>query len=81
MILHQLRAQVEQSGRISRHQLARQFGLSEDGVDAMMALWLRKGVIGQERGGCRSGDCCLPSGEVWYRLLKPDELPVTVILR
>ncbi|MDO6705731.1 FeoC-like transcriptional regulator [Photobacterium sp. 1_MG-2023] len=79
MILHQLRAQVEQSGRVSRRQLARQFGLTEDGVDAMMALWQRKGVIGQERVGCRSVDCCQPFGEVWYRLLKPDELPVTVI--
>ncbi|MCM0147376.1 ferrous iron transport protein C [Photobacterium galatheae] len=79
MILHQLREQVERSGRISRRQLAHRFGLSEDGVDAMMALWVKKGLIGQEREGCGSVTCCQSSGEVWYRILKANELPVTVI--
>lgn len=79
MILQQLREQVEQSGRISRRQLAHRFGLSEDGVDAMMALWVKKGLIGQERDGCNSAGCCKPQGEVWYRVLKANELPVTVI--
>ena len=30
---------------MSRKELAQEFGLSEDGVDAMMSVWVKKGSI------------------------------------
>lgn len=45
MILTQLKAYLDQHASVSRKELAKQFHLSEDGVDAMLSVWIRKGRI------------------------------------
>lgn len=48
MILQELKQYITDNGRVSRKQLSLHFGMSEDGVDAMLAVWVRKGTIGKE---------------------------------
>ncbi|MCW8327548.1 FeoC-like transcriptional regulator [Photobacterium sp. SDRW27] len=79
MILQQLKQYIEQQRRVSRKSLANHFGMSEDGVDAMLDIWIRKGTVGKELVGCDSESCCQSAQEVWYRWLQADELSVTVI--
>ncbi|MGD8233576.1 FeoC-like transcriptional regulator [Vibrio sp. TRT 1302] len=45
MILAELKQFIDQQGSVSQRELAKKFGLSEDGVDAMLSVWIRKGVI------------------------------------
>ncbi|GEA49484.1 hypothetical protein VIN01S_02880 [Vibrio inusitatus NBRC 102082] len=58
MILQQLKSYLEQHGTTERTVLANHFGLTEDGVDAMLQVWVNKGKVtrmfdtikGQEKG-------------------------------
>ncbi|MBY5943634.1 FeoC-like transcriptional regulator [Photobacterium rosenbergii] len=79
MILQQLKQYIEQHGRASRKALAMRFGMSEDGVEAMLEVWIRKGKLGKELVGCDSDGCCQGAKEIWYRPLKSDELSITVM--
>ena len=79
MILQQLKQYIEQHGRVSRKQLSDHFGMSEDGVEAMLDVWIRKGSVGKELVGCESSDCCQPAKEIWYRCLSSNELSITVM--
>lgn len=79
MILQQLKQYIEQQGRSSRKSLASHFGMSEDGVEAMLDVWVRKGTVGKELVGCDSDNCCQPAKEVWYRCLNDNELSITVM--
>ncbi|GAM55595.1 ferrous iron transport protein C [Vibrio ishigakensis] len=45
MILQQLKAYLEEHGTSERKVLANHFGLSEDGVDAMLQRWIDKGQV------------------------------------
>jgi putative ferrous iron transport protein C len=45
MILNELKQHIEQEGQVTQKELAKKFALSEDGVDAMLAVWIKKGVI------------------------------------
>ncbi len=45
MILTELKQAIETQGSVTRKELAQRFSISEDGVDAMLAIWIKKGVI------------------------------------
>ena len=45
MILAELKQYITSKASVSRKELAQEFGLSEDGVDAMMSVWVKKGSI------------------------------------
>lgn len=45
MILAELKQYITSKACVSRKELAQEFGLSEDGVDAMMSVWVKKGSI------------------------------------
>lgn len=45
MILQQLKAYIEQQGMASRQDLAKKFSLTQDGVDAMLQVWVKKGRL------------------------------------
>ncbi|PSW07468.1 FeoC-like transcriptional regulator [Photobacterium lipolyticum] len=79
MILQQLKQYIEQHGRSSRKNLATHFGMSEDGVEAMLDVWVRQGSVGKELVGCDSDNCFQSAKEVWYRCLHANELSVTVM--
>ncbi|MEE3880154.1 FeoC-like transcriptional regulator [Vibrio sp. YYF0003] len=45
MILKQLYNYIADNGAVSQSELAKQFGMSEDGADAMLSVWIKKGRI------------------------------------
>ncbi|KII75485.1 FeoC-like transcriptional regulator [Vibrio renipiscarius] len=45
MILTELKQYIDAKGGASRTELAKKFALSEDGVDAMLSVWIKKGII------------------------------------
>ena len=45
MILTELVEYITKKRTISRAQLAQRFAMSEDGVDAMLEVWIKKGKI------------------------------------
>ena len=79
MILTQLKEYIVKHGRPSRSVLAKHFSISEDGVDAMLDVWLRRGMLSRELVGCRQETSCQTAKEVWYRWHTGPELSITVI--
>lgn len=49
MILNDLKAAIEKENGITRQELARRFSLSEDGIDAMLSVWIKKGEISRQQ--------------------------------
>ncbi|MFA0228426.1 FeoC-like transcriptional regulator, partial [Vibrio sp. 10N.261.45.A7] len=45
MILTELHQYIDSQGVAARKELAAKFGMSEDGVDAMLGVWVKKGKI------------------------------------
>jgi len=45
MILSELKQHIDAEGSVSRKDLAKKFCLSEDGVDAMLSVWINKGMV------------------------------------
>lgn len=45
MILQQIKKHIFECDCVSRKELAKKFALSEDGVDAMLELWIKKGQL------------------------------------
>ena len=45
MILKELYQYIADNGPVSQTDLAKQFGMSEDGADAMLSVWIKKGKI------------------------------------
>ncbi|EJN6827300.1 iron transporter FeoC [Vibrio cidicii] len=45
MILDELYQYVAEQGVVSCRDLAKHFGMSDDGVDAMLSVWIKKGKI------------------------------------
>ncbi|MDC0611720.1 FeoC-like transcriptional regulator [Vibrio sp.] len=76
MILHELRNYIAEKGMVTRNELAKRFALSEDGVDAMLEVWLKKGVI------CRYADTNLKNhvSRVRYSINERESIPMNVIL-
>ncbi|MGR5119210.1 FeoC-like transcriptional regulator [Vibrio astriarenae] len=45
MIVSRLFEYIKQNGTVGQAQLAQHFGISADGVDAMLAIWISKGKL------------------------------------
>lgn len=45
MILRELHQYIGEQGGAARKELATKFGMSEDGVDAMLNVWIKKGKV------------------------------------
>ncbi|GLQ71870.1 iron transporter FeoC [Vibrio sp. vnigr-6D03] len=45
MILTEISEYMSQNGTVSQSKLARHFHMSEDGVDAMLTFWMKKGKV------------------------------------
>lgn len=77
MILTRLKDHLVVNGRTNRTELAKIFGISEDGIDAMLTLWVAKGKISttvSEHPRLGQLNC-----DVYYRWNEEYELAVTVI--
>lgn len=79
MILTQLKDHLVANGRTSRSALAKQFGLSADGVDAMLDIWIKKGKVSKALTDSASGSRGQDAGEVWYRWNNESELAITTL--
>lgn len=76
MILTRLKEHLVVNGKTSRTELAKTFGLSEDGVDAMLGLWITKGKVSKtvhERAQTAGLD-----NHIYYRWNEEQELAITV---
>lgn len=76
MIVSELRGYIERQGSASRIELAKQFSLSEDGVEAMMQIWVKRGkvtrLVDMSKTQCVIG--------VRYRANSAESIPLTVTL-
>ena len=79
MILTELKQFIDEEGRVERLVLAKKFGITEDGIDAMLELWIKKGKLTRELVGCEESQCCQDAERVWYRAAYPNELLTTYI--
>ncbi|PWI33888.1 iron transporter FeoC [Vibrio albus] len=75
MIISELKNYIQQHRGISRDELARHFALSEDGVDAMMDIWIRKGKISKTIDLDKQRNI----KTVRYSCIEPGGIPLTVI--
>ncbi|MGF1774170.1 FeoC-like transcriptional regulator [Vibrio wakamikoensis] len=76
MILSQLKAHIEEDPGVSRQDLAKQFALSEDGVDAMLAVWIRKGKLSRTEDCDKKGQVV----RVRYHVNQADGLSLSVTM-
>ncbi|WP_394153513.1 FeoC-like transcriptional regulator [Vibrio maritimus] len=74
MILSDLKAYIEANPAVNRQELAKQFSLSEDGVDAMLAVWIRKGKLSRTEDCDKKGQVM----RVRYHVNQADALSLSV---
>ena len=60
----------------SRQEIAKKFSLSEDGVDAMLSVWIRKGTVSRMLDTNKSDQVT----RVRYAMNRNDGLSVTVTM-
>ena len=66
MILRELADCLQQQQRMTGRELARQFQTSEDAIDAMVGIWMKKGRIKKVSATGCSGSCCGQRSEIYY---------------
>ncbi|AQM19138.1 FeoC-like transcriptional regulator [Vibrio anguillarum] len=76
MILNELKRYIEDNGIVSRSAIAKKFSLSEDGVDAMLSVWIRKGVLSRTIDTNKANRVT----RVRYGLNRNNGLSLTVVL-
>ncbi|EJG0041272.1 FeoC-like transcriptional regulator [Vibrio parahaemolyticus] len=76
MILNELYQYIADKGTVSQSELAKQFGMSEDGADAMLSVWIKKGKISRLVDTNKDRDVM----RVRYAVTKQDELSLTVTM-
>ncbi|HCE2681441.1 TPA: iron transporter FeoC [Vibrio parahaemolyticus] len=76
MILNELYQYIADKGTVSQSELAKQFGMSEDGADAMLSVWIKKGKISRLVDTYKARDVM----RVRYAVTKQDGLSLTVTM-
>ncbi|ASI90158.1 MULTISPECIES: FeoC-like transcriptional regulator [Vibrio] len=76
MILTELKSFIEMHPGASRQEIAKKFSLSEDGVDAMLSVWIRKGTVSRMLDTNKSDQVT----RVRYAMNRNDGLSVTVTM-
>ena len=75
MILQQLRQVLEGQGWVAQSVLARQFQLSDDALDSMLSIWMRRGmVVKNTAAGCSGGCGCGDTSSVQYRWVESGQI-------
>jgi len=69
MILRELGDHLQRQGRVSRLELARQFDASEEMIEAMLGVWMRKGRVRKLHSAGCGGRCCGQREEVYFEWL------------
>ncbi|MGR2820271.1 FeoC-like transcriptional regulator [Vibrio vulnificus] len=76
MILKELYQYIADKGTVSQSDLAKQFGMSEDGADAMLSVWIKKGKVSR----LVDTDKAHSVTRVRYAVTKQDGLSLTVTM-
>lgn len=76
MILQEIKRYIDTHTTVTRRELAKHFALSEDGVDAMLSVWMKKGVIVRQAEENEHHHVT----RVTYRIKQKDELTLNVIV-
>ncbi|QIA62840.1 iron transporter FeoC [Vibrio astriarenae] len=76
MIVSQLYEYICQQGTMSQAQLAQHFGVSADGIDAMLDIWIQKGKLSR----LLDTNPITKKQSVRYAVTKDDGLSVTVTM-
>ncbi|QNE00444.1 iron transporter FeoC [Vibrio vulnificus] len=76
MILKDLYQYIADKGTVSQSDLAKQFGMSEDGADAMLSVWIKKGKISRLVDTNKAHSVT----RVRYAVTKQDGLSLTVTM-
>ncbi|MFA0084556.1 iron transporter FeoC [Vibrio sp. 10N.286.49.C2] len=74
MILADLKAHIEHHPGVTRQALAAEFALSEDGVEAMLEVWIRKGKLSRTEDCDKAGQLL----RVRYHVNQPNGLSIQV---
>ncbi|MCH7373083.1 MULTISPECIES: FeoC-like transcriptional regulator [Aeromonas] len=74
MILRELGDYLAVQQRVSRRELARHFHTSEDAVEAMLGVWMRKGRVAKRETQVCGGSCCGKSQEVMFEWCEPGQI-------
>ena len=69
MILNDLKLYLQKNGSVSRDQLAEDFAISQDGIDAMLEIWVKKGQVNRQID--------TKNNQIHYRWKASDELQIT----
>lgn len=74
MIVRDVGELLARKQRMTSADLARHFSTSEEVIDAMLGIWMRKGRVRKiEQGGC-SGGCCGARAEAVYEWLPEGQI-------
>ncbi|MCW8347331.1 FeoC-like transcriptional regulator [Vibrio sp. ZSDZ65] len=76
MILADLKAHIECHPGVTRQALAAEFALSEDGIEAMLAVWIRKGKLSRTEDCDKAGQLI----RVRYHVNQPNSLSIQVTM-
>ncbi|AUL94976.1 iron transporter FeoC [Vibrio vulnificus] len=76
MILKELYQYIADKGTVSQSDLAKQFGMSEDGADAMLSVWIKKGKISRLVDTNKAHSVT----RIRYAVTKQDGLSLTVTM-
>ncbi|ASC56454.1 FeoC-like transcriptional regulator [Vibrio vulnificus] len=76
MILKELYQYIADKGTVSQSDLAKQFGMSEDGADAMLSVWIKKGKVSR----LVDTDKAHSVTRIRYAVTKQDGLSLTVTM-
>ena len=76
MILTELHQYIDNEGVAARSELASKFGVSEDGIDAMLGVWVKKGKISRLVDTNKHGH----TTRVRYTISKQDGLSLNVMM-
>lgn len=75
MILTELRSYISKQGSAARKELAKHFSLSEDGVDAMLEVWVQRGKLSRMVDLDKAGSV----RQVRYRTVASNDIQLNVI--
>lgn len=76
MILTELHQYIDNHSVAARNELASKFGMSEDGVDAMLSVWVKKGKISRLVDTNKQGHIT----RIRYTISKQDGLSLNVMM-
>jgi hypothetical protein len=74
VILRELGDYLAAQQKVSRRDLARHFHTSEDAVEAMLGVWMRKGRVAKRETQVCGGSCCGKGQEVMFEWCEPGQI-------